>query len=171
MYDLLRQELEAVAGDELRDQIENWGEWSEAEELALQTYLVEELEGGGTLSMDKVAENYPLRTERKEAAAQMRKVRKEAAALIGQIESTPSPFPRPDAAVESFPEYLRRVGEDYGESAIDQAGGSPTGDDFIEAASRIEKVNGILDRWEQRISDPGKRPAGIKAIREALNDR
>lgn len=52
----LRSELEAVAGDELRDVLDSWNQWSDEQERRLARYLESEMSPYGMLSNEKAHE-------------------------------------------------------------------------------------------------------------------
>lgn len=64
----LRDELEAIAGDELRDVLDSWNHWTDEQERRLVRYLRAEMGGYGMLSVEKAREcGVSLGRERAEA--------------------------------------------------------------------------------------------------------
>lgn len=69
------------------------------------------------------------------------------------------------ANTETYVEYLRRVGDDYREGAIDND--SPTGDDYHESADRLEKVERALALLTGNNDSLDKRKA-LKLLKAAV---
>lgn len=74
--DNLRMELEVIASEELREELDAWGEWTPTQASKLAAYLRDEMVDGGMLSVSKAREaGHSLGTERREARALLPKLR------------------------------------------------------------------------------------------------
>ncbi len=67
----LRQELEAIASQELRDVLDSWGALSEDQAARLASYLRSELAPHGMLSVEKARENGESLTVQRRQARRM----------------------------------------------------------------------------------------------------